>query len=135
MKAKKTGGNVVLFGTGNPMRDWMHSSEAANQIMWAFENYNNPNKILCLSERNYIRNNELARLMCGFLNFDFNLVKFDGDIYKDGDKNKLTDTTYLESLGYKIFTDTEWVLLKRVCRWYEKNYKWDGSCFVTTFKR
>lgn len=131
MESKETGKEVVLFGDGEPMRDWLYVGDAIEQMLWIFKNYNNPRKMVCLSTKNYIRNIDLVKKICEFMKYDYRKIKFDGNKGRNGVQNKITDVSYLEGLmGKKVFTDFEWISLKRVCNWYQKNYKWNGVDYI-----
>lgn len=128
--AKEKKINISLFGNGEAHRDILYSGDAADQMVWLMESYNNPLKIVNLSTRGYVKIKELVRMVCKFMEYDYNKITWDMDLKKNGMSSKITDVSYLESLGYKIFHDSEWIELQRTIKWFQKNYKYSEDLKV-----
>lgn len=116
--------SVVVWGSGKPRREFLHSSDMAEACIYVMENIDF-NK---LSNGNEIRNThinigygsdvsiaELASLIK-------NIVGFDGEIIYDNSKpdgtyQKLLDTSKLNALGWKPKIKLE-EGIKKVFEWY-----------------
>jgi GDP-L-fucose synthase len=92
---------VEVWGTGEPLREFLHASDMANACVYLMQNYNDEG-FVNIGTGNEISIKELAFLIK-------KIVDFKGDIIFDSSKpngtpRKLTDITKLTNLGwnYKI---------------------------------
>jgi GDP-L-fucose synthase len=98
-EAKVAGaGEVVVWGTGTPRREFLHVADLAAACRFLLENYDSPEVInVGCGEDVTIR--ELAGLICEIIGFRGELV-FDSS-KPDGTPRKLLDNSRLTSLGWK----------------------------------
>jgi GDP-L-fucose synthase len=98
-EAKKSGAReLVLWGTGNPRREFLHVEDAASAILFLLRNYDSP-EIINVGSGDDLTIRELAEMIC-------DVVGFDGEITwdaakPDGIPRKLLDVTKLNALGWK----------------------------------
>jgi len=92
---------VLVWGTGTPLREFLHASDMANACVYLMENYNDKG-FVNIGTGKEISIKDLAFLVKDIVGFKGNIV-FDST-KPDGTPRKLTDTTKLNSLGwsYKI---------------------------------
>ena len=98
-EAKKSGASEVLvWGTGTPRREFLHSDDLADACVFLLKNNESPDLInIGSGEDTTIRS--LAELVCEVLGYDGTLV-FD-PTKPDGTPRKLMDSSKLFSLGWK----------------------------------
>lgn len=98
-EAKKTGTREVLvWGTGTPRREFLHSDDLADACVFLLKTYNSSELInIGFGEDVTIR--ELAETVCDIIGFEGSLV-FDTS-KPDGTPRKLMDSSRLFSLGWK----------------------------------
>ncbi|WP_396143935.1 GDP-L-fucose synthase family protein [Flavobacterium sp.] len=90
--------NVVVWGTGTPLREFLHATDMANACVYLMEHYNEKGFV------NIGTGVEISIKDLAYLIKD--IVGFDGDIVFDeskpnGTPRKLTDITKLTNLGWK----------------------------------
>jgi GDP-L-fucose synthase len=89
---------VEIWGTGSPMREFLHVDDLADACVFLMDNYDEPSHInVGTGEDLSIR--ELAELVGSFVHPDSKLV-FD-TTKPDGTPRKLLDVTRLHNLGWK----------------------------------
>lgn len=97
-EAKESDGRVTLWGTGSPMREFLHTDDLAAAVIHLLRHYDQPETInIGTGEDVTIR--ELAATIA-------DVVGFDGDVIwdaskPDGTPRKLLDISRLESLGWQ----------------------------------
>lgn len=98
-EAKLSGaGEITIWGTGTPRREFLHSDDLADACVFLLENYDSPEVInIGFGEDVTIR--ELAETVCDVLGFRGSLV-FDSS-KPDGTPRKLLDSTKIAALGWK----------------------------------
>lgn len=89
---------VTVWGSGTPLREFLHASDMANACVYLMMNYNDRGFV------NIGTGKEISIKDLAFLVKD--IVGFDGEVIfdttkPDGTPRKLTDTTKLNSLGWK----------------------------------
>ncbi|MFC6875995.1 GDP-L-fucose synthase family protein [Flavobacterium myungsuense] len=89
---------VVVWGTGTPLREFLHASDMANACVYLMQNYNDKG-FVNIGTGKEIAIKDLAELVKNIVGFEGNIV-FDA-LKPDGTPRKLTDTTKLNSLGWK----------------------------------
>ena len=89
---------VVVWGTGTPLREFLHASDMANACVYLMQNYNDKG-FVNIGTGKEIAIKDLAELVKNIVGFRGNIV-FDAS-KPDGTPRKLTDTTKLNSLGWK----------------------------------
>ena len=73
---KKFGKDVILWGDGNQERDLIYIDDAVNSI---YSNLNLNNEIINLGRNHSSKIVEYAKIISDYLNYDYNLIKFDKD--------------------------------------------------------
>ena len=88
--AKKSGaGSIMVWGSGQPRREFLHTTDLAEACVFLLENYDQPELVT-------IRN--LAETVCDIIGFD---GKLEFDTSKpDGTPRKLLDISKIKKLGW-----------------------------------
>jgi GDP-L-fucose synthase len=89
--------NVILWGTGDPLREFLHSDDLARACLFALENYNG-DVALNVGSGAELSIRELANLVADIVGFDGN-VTWDST-QPDGTPRKFLDSSKLTSLGW-----------------------------------
>jgi GDP-L-fucose synthase len=89
---------LVVWGTGQPRREFLHVDDLASAILFLLEHYDSP-EIINIGRGEDISIEELARLIC-------DVVGFDGELTWDHSKpggtlRKLLDISKISKLGWK----------------------------------
>lgn len=90
--------NVTIWGTGTPMREFMHANDMADACVYLMQNYNDE-KFVNIGTGVDISIKDLALLIKKVAGYEGELV-FDTS-KPDGTPRKLMDVSYLHSLGWK----------------------------------
>jgi len=107
---------VVLWGTGNPMREFLYVDDLADALLYLMLNYNEESHINVGTGED-IRIGDLALLVKEIVGFDGNITN---DLSKpDGTPRKLLDVSKLHSIGFKHKTELREGISK-VYDWYLK---------------
>ena len=101
-EAKQRGdANVTLWGTGTPMREFLHVDDLADALLFLMENYSGESHVnVGVGKDLTIR--ELAETVQSVVGFEGELV-FDTS-KPDGTPRKLVDTTLINGLGWQART-------------------------------
>lgn len=97
-EAKATGSKTVtLWGTGSPMREFLHADDLAEACVYLMENYSEP-EFINVGTGKDVTIKELAETVC-------KIVKFEGDLIwdttkPDGTPRKLMDVSKLHDQGW-----------------------------------
>jgi GDP-L-fucose synthase len=108
---------VVIWGTGNSRREFLHVDDLAHAILWLMNNYDEK-QFLNIGTGEDISIKDLAELIKGIVGYEGNLV-FDAT-KPDGMPKKLLEVSKLQSTGWKNkieFKDG----LRRTYSWYLTN--------------
>ena len=110
---------VNLWGTGNPMREFLHVDDLADAIIFSFEN-ELENDLYNIGTGKDLSIKDLSLLIK-------NIVGYDGEIKwdiskPDGTPRKLLDTSRFEKMGWKASINLE-DGIKSVYEWYKEQYK------------
>lgn len=98
-EAKTSGAKTVtVWGSGTPLREFLHASDMANACVYLMLHYNNGG-FVNIGTGKEISIKDLAHLIKEIVGFEGEIV-FD-TTKPDGTPRKLTDTTKLNSLGWK----------------------------------
>ena len=95
---------VVVWGSGTPLREFLHATDMANACVYLMQNYNEEG-FVNIGTGKEISIAELAFLIKEIVGFKGEVV-FDAS-KPDGTPRKLTDTTKLNSLGWKYTIELE----------------------------
>ena len=117
--AKRSGAReLVVWGTGRPRREFLHSDDLASAILFLLDNYDSP-EIINVGYGQDISIKELAELICEIVGFDGALTWDDSK--PDGTPRKLLDISKISQLGWRptiplregIARTYEWFLKNR----------------------
>ena len=89
---------VTVWGTGNPLREFLHADDMADACVYLMQNYNEKG-FVNIGSGEEIAIKELAYLIKDIVGFEGE-IQFD-NTKPDGTPRKLTDTTRLNNLGWK----------------------------------
>lgn len=118
-EAQRNNTDFVVWGSGNPLREFIYSKDVARLAEWAVENYNETDPIIfSTSEEISIR--DMVDLLVQEFNFKGNVIfdttKPEGQFRKPSDNSKLK--SYLPDFE---FTPIE-KGIKETVNWFRKNY-------------
>ena len=98
-EAKKSGApELVVWGSGTPRREFLHSDDLADACVFLLENYNSPD-VVNIGFGDDVTIRELAETVCDVVGFEGQLA-FDSS-KPDGTPRKLMDSSKLFALGWK----------------------------------
>jgi GDP-L-fucose synthase len=96
--------SVTLWGTGSPMREFLHADDLAEACAYLMENYSQP-EFINVGTGTDVTIKELAETVCKIVGFEGALV---WDTTKpDGTPRKLMDVSRLHAQGWKHKIDLE----------------------------
>lgn len=112
-------GEVVVWGTGTPRREFLHVEDLASACRFLIENYDSPD-VVNVGFGDDVSIRELAEIICEVVGFGGQLV-FD-TTKPDGTPRKLLDSSKLHGLGWRpsiplregIRKTYDWYLRERV---------------------
>ena len=115
---KRNSDNVELWGTGNPKREFLHTDDLANAILFALKNKIN-HDFLNVGSGIEISITNLAELIKNIIGYDGTII---WDKSKpDGTPRKLIDSTKINKLGW--FSKIELKNgIKETYKWYLNSY-------------
>ncbi|GAA3948377.1 NAD-dependent epimerase/dehydratase family protein [Chitinophaga oryziterrae] len=95
---------VVIWGTGTPLREFLHADDMADACFYLMQQYNEEG-LVNIGVGHDISIGDLARLIKGIVGYEGNLI-FDTS-KPDGTPRKLMDVTKLHSFGWKARIELE----------------------------
>jgi GDP-L-fucose synthase len=99
IEAKKNSANsVTIWGTGSPLREFMHSDDLADACLFLMKNFNDEG-FVNIGVGEDITILDLAKLVQKIVGFDGSIIT--DKIKPDGTPRKLMDITKLNMLGWK----------------------------------
>jgi len=113
---EKKSNSVTVWGTGNPVREFLYVDDLADACLYLMNNYDD-SKIVNIGTGIGITIRELAETIASVVGYSGHII-FDTS-KPDGTPVKINDVAYLNSLGWKA----EMLLedgIKRTFEWYEK---------------
>jgi GDP-L-fucose synthase len=118
--AERNNENLVVWGTGKPLREFIYSKDVGKLAEWAVDNYNELEPII-FSNSEEISIMDLVDLLVKEFNFKgevkFDSTKPDGQFRKPSDNSKLK--SYLPDFQ---FTSIE-IGIKETVNWFIENYE------------
>ena len=109
--------SVTIWGTGSPLREFMHVDDLASAVVFLLENYDDPETINVGSGQE-ISISDLATLIAEIVGFEGSI---DHDLSQpDGTPRKMLDSSRLHALGWK----PRWELREGIANaydWFVKN--------------
>ena len=125
VEAKRKGkGEITVWGTGKPTREFLYVEDAAEGILLASEKYNKPDPVN-LGAGFEISTSDLIKLIGKLTNFSGKIV---WDSSKpDGQPRRYLDTSRAEKeFGFKAKTPLE-EGLKKTIEWFQKEYHFNSK--------
>jgi GDP-L-fucose synthase len=117
--AKENNTDLVIWGSGKPLREFIYSKDVAELSLWVLENYNDSEPII-LSTSEEISIKDVVEIIVEVMNFKGNIIfdntKPDGQFRKPSDNSKLI--SYLPNFK---FTPIEQGI-KETVKWFVENY-------------
>ena len=119
-EATENNKDVVLWGSGTPLREFTYSDDLAKLLVFLLENYNEPEPIN-VGNTKEISIKDIANMISDIIGFK-GKVKWD-TTRPDGQLRKPSNGTKLASYGWKQsrYTDHR-TALKETCKWFIENY-------------
>jgi GDP-L-fucose synthase len=118
--ARENNTDFIVWGSGKPLREFIHSKDIAYLSEWVLNNCNDSEPII-LTTSNEISIKEIVDIIVEIMNFKGNVI---WDISKpDGQLRKPSDNSKIKELlpNYKFIDLYEG--LKETIEWFESNYK------------
>jgi GDP-L-fucose synthase len=117
--ARENNTDLIIWGSGAPLREFIYSKDVAELTKWVLFNYNE-NEPIILSTSDEISIKDVVNLITTTMNFKGKIIwdieKPDGQFRKPSDNNKIK--SYLPNFK---FTPIEYGL-KETIEWFENNY-------------
>jgi GDP-L-fucose synthase len=118
--ARETNTPFVIWGSGNPLREFIYNKDVAKLTEWVLENYNEDEPII-LSTSDEISIKDVVGMIIELMNFKgnviFDMTKPEGQFRKPSDNHKIK--SYLPEFEFTSLYDG----LKETIEWFEINYK------------
>ncbi|MBU2520755.1 MAG: GDP-L-fucose synthase [Proteobacteria bacterium] len=108
---------VEIWGTGSPMREFLHVDDLADACLFLMKNYNK-SEIINIGAGKDLTIKELAEIIACIVKFEGRLVF--NSIKPDGMPKKLLDVSRLHSLGWMAKIGLEQGIAKTY-KWYVEN--------------
>ena len=109
---------IIVWGTGEPLREFMHVDDCAKGIIFLLENYSDDEHVN-LGTGQEISIGSLIEMIKSIVGFKGE-IKFDNS-KPDGTPRKLLDTSKIKTLGWKP-EKTLGDGLFETCEWFNKNF-------------
>jgi GDP-L-fucose synthase len=117
--ARENNTDLIIWGSGEPLREFIYSKDVAELALWILDNYDEPEPII-LSTSEEISIKDVVGVIVKAMNFKGNVIfdktKPDGQFRKPSDNSKLV--SYLPDFKFTPFD----VGIKETVEWFEKNY-------------
>ena len=117
--ARENKTDLMIWGTGQPLREFIYSKDVAKLTEWVLTNYNE-NEPIILSTSDEISIKDVVGIIVELMNFKGNVVfdstKPDGQFRKPSDNSKIKE--YLPNFQFTPIYEG----LKETIEYFEKNY-------------
>jgi GDP-L-fucose synthase len=97
--AKSQDQDFIVRGTGTPLRQFIHSEDLAELMIWTLENYDGKSLILSVPENDEVSIGYVAKQIAKAFDYESRMV-FDAS-YSDGQYKKTADNTRVADLLFK----------------------------------
>lgn len=116
--AIEQGSDFVIWGSGNPWREFMYSGDVAEIAIWALDAYDSPIPLI-MSPDEEVQISTIAEAIASIMGFEGSIV-YD-DSYPDGQLKKPSDNSILKQYmpDFKFTTIQDG--LKKAIDWYKAN--------------
>ena len=111
--------NIVLWGSGKPLREFMHVDDLASGLIFLMENYSQ-DKHINIGTGKEISIKDFSNII-KFISGWTGKIEFD-DSFPDGMPRKVMDVSKIHKLGWRHKIDLEQGL-KEAYNWYDINHK------------
>jgi GDP-L-fucose synthase len=123
--AKQKDEDFVVRGTGAPLRQFIHSEDLAELMIWTLENYDGKSLILSVPENDEVSIGYVAKQIAKAFNYEHRMT-FD-PTYSDGQYKKTADNTKLADLLFEHHSITFDFIkidegIENTVRWFIDNY-------------
>jgi GDP-L-fucose synthase len=108
-----------MMGTGLAEREFIYAEDLGKILAWAIENYTTPTPLIVSSETSYSIKS-VAELISNAIGYEGQLL-FDGDVSKDGQYRKPSDSNVVRTLCPIEYTPLD-VGIKNTVEWFVENY-------------
>lgn len=110
--------SISIWGTGNPRREFLHSDDLANAVLFLMENYDDSEivNVGCGKDQTIKELAEMIQEVVGYTGH----LRFDST-RPDGTPQKILDISKINSLGWKPTISLR-EGLKKVYHWYTEQY-------------
>jgi len=98
----KKASEIVIWGTGNPLREFLYADDLADACIFLMKNYNE-NKTINVGSGIEVKIRDLAEIIKEVVGFEGKIVT--NPLQPDGTPRKLIDSSRIHSLGWKSSTD------------------------------
>lgn len=120
--AKKDGTDFTIWGSGKPLRQFIHSSDLAALTVWTLRNYHSVDPIiLSVGEEDEVSIGDVAHLVAEAMGFEGKVVmdtsKADGQYKKTASNAKLR--TYLPDYKFKPIKEG----IEETVKWFMDHYE------------
>lgn len=117
--ARENKTDLVIWGSGKPLREFIYSKDVAELALWVLNNYDEPEPII-LSTSEEISIKDVVGVIVEAMNFKGNVIfdktKPDGQFRKPSDNSKLM--SYLPNFKFTPFD----IGIKETVNWFENSY-------------
>ena len=116
--SRKNKTDLVVYGTGKPLRQFIYSEDLGKLILWSLYNYKDNSPII-LSPKEVYSIKETAEIISklnGNIKINFDTTKSDGQFKKDADNSKLISLN--SNFNFTSLEDG----LKKTINWFNNNY-------------
>lgn len=110
---------VELWGTGNPLREFLYSEDLADAVLFLLENYNSEVAIN-IGTGVEVKISELSSMIAKVVGFNGE-IRWDHEM-PDGTPRKLLDSSKIFEMGWLPKTDLE-TGIEKTYNWFLKNFK------------
>jgi len=118
--AREKSHDVVLWGTGSPLREFTYADDLAKIIIFLLENYDEEIPIN-VGNTSEVSIKQLAETIAEIMNFQGKIVW--DHVRPNGQLRKPTDNSQLLRIGWKKEDYSDFYSsLQTTCNWFEKNY-------------
>lgn len=117
--ARENNTDLVIWGSGEPLREFIYSKDIAELTLWVMDNYHESEPII-LSTSEELSIKDVVKVIVEAMNFKgkviFDKTKPDGQFRKPSDNSKLM--SYLPDFKFTPFD----IGIKETVEWFEKNH-------------
>jgi GDP-L-fucose synthase len=114
--SSKTNSDFLVWGNGEPLRQFIHVDDLSKNILWALENWNSEIPFMCVNPKEY-KILQIVDFICKKYKIDKNRIKFD-NTKPNGQHRKPAITNIPEKYEFVDFDHG----ISEVIDWFIENY-------------